>query len=71
MQNSVKGWRNGAGAGSDCNDANTWRVYCFANGESNATCNLNCQLGNVHGGHSPCSCNSVPRYSHNWCENYR
>jgi N-acetylneuraminic acid mutarotase len=74
VRQSVRGYRAPAGAGSDCNAADTWRFYCFANGDG-ATCGTNpngqtpCVLGEIHGGHSNgCSCNINAPLAGTWCQ---
>ncbi|MCB9526878.1 MAG: chitobiase/beta-hexosaminidase C-terminal domain-containing protein [Myxococcales bacterium] len=62
----VIGYRGGAGSGSNCNDANTWRTYCFANGLTQRGC-VNCVTGRITGGHSPCACNNA-RLAGTWCD---
>ena len=61
----INGYRNGANAGSNCNPADTWRMYCYANGETNQGC-VDCTIGRVTGGHSPCRCNNA-RPAGTWC----
>ena len=66
---SVLGLRGGAGSGPEwqCNNADTWRIYCWGAGLSNFTCNANCQVGRILTGHQPCTCDSPARFVSNWC----
>jgi hypothetical protein len=73
-QNAVVGWANGGSSGSDCSPANQWRFYCFANGETTATCGTGptgravCVLGEIHGGHPDCRCTNNGTLAGTWCQ---
>jgi hypothetical protein len=63
----VRGWRDGAGEGSDCSPANQWRIYCYRNVNGEDGCN-HCATGEIRGGHVPCNCNNGQALAGYWCE---
>lgn len=66
--NGILGLRNGAGQGSDCNNEDSWRIYCYGNGAVNWTCGTVCAVGEMRTGHSPCNCNVPGRLFSRWCD---
>ncbi len=61
----VTGWGNGGGEGSDCSPPNQWRMYCYR--AVNDGCKR-CAIGEIRGGHQPCSCNNPQALAGHWCE---